>query len=518
MPVGYGYVRSDEPTVVDWGAITKQATESLAAIDSDRKKRKADIEETNREFYKTLADRPVSQNTAFNSFMSDYSTQVSAAMLNLTNQLKSGNITEEDFYRKRANVQSQTEIMLNNFNTYSQKYDEYIQRAGPNGVGASIEGFERSLGKDFMNFENLRPVIDPNSYEVAFTREIEGALGKTQLQAASANDVFQYSNFTRDKFDLDGAIKTTLDRVGIKTYENNLGQLVSGQYIGKTGDVLKESIKKDARAIASQDETVISILTDYGVETTYDFSLLPNEVNNISNIEERNKKIEELQDTNPDVIYRDSNGKYYVSDVQRESAITFVEEQITNASSYKIKDEPFLAEQITRAKLTQLQKNNQLIDAKLTELNYDNDKILKMAGALTNYFEGLTKSNIETALSTASTNPTIDKEGEISRTLTGVLAPFGVTIEQAGGIKQVIEVIVPGQEVPVEIFLRDKSADAIVAEITGALFGLEAAVLDEIYEKRIVKSNSESTETTSNEENAKVENDVDAEGLPLIKN
>ena len=141
-----------------------------------------------------------------------------------------------------------------------------------------------------------------------------------------------------------------------------------------------------------------------------------------------------------------------------------------------------------------------------------------MAGALTNYFEGLTKSNIETALSTASTNPTIDKEGEISRTLTGVLAPFGVTIEQAGGIKQVIEVIVPGQEVPVEIFLRDKSADAIVAEITGALFGLEAAVLDEIYEKRIVKSNSESTETTSNEENAKVENDVDAEGLPLIKN
>lgn len=109
--------------------------------------------------------------------------------------------------------------MLNNFNTYSQKYDEYIQRAGPNGVGASIEGFERSLGKDFMNFENLRPVIDPNSYEVAFTREIEGALGKTQLQAASANDVFQYSNFTRDKFDLDGAIQARLKTVGVTTFK-----------------------------------------------------------------------------------------------------------------------------------------------------------------------------------------------------------------------------------------------------------------------------------------------------------
>jgi len=38
MPVGYGYVRSDEPTIVDWGAITKQATDSLLAIDEDRKK------------------------------------------------------------------------------------------------------------------------------------------------------------------------------------------------------------------------------------------------------------------------------------------------------------------------------------------------------------------------------------------------------------------------------------------------------------------------------------------------
>jgi len=82
-------------------------------------------------------------------------------------------------------------------------------------------------------------------------------------------------------------------------------------------------------------------LTDYGVETTYDFSLLPNEVNNISNIEERNKKIQELQNTNPDVIYRDSNGKYYVSETQREAAVTFVEEQITNSTSYKVKEEEF---------------------------------------------------------------------------------------------------------------------------------------------------------------------------------
>ena len=77
MAVGYGYVRSEEPTIVDWGAITKQATDSLAALDADRKKRRADIEETSREYYKELANKPVSQNTAFNTFMSDYSSQAS---------------------------------------------------------------------------------------------------------------------------------------------------------------------------------------------------------------------------------------------------------------------------------------------------------------------------------------------------------------------------------------------------------------------------------------------------------
>ena len=91
----------------------------------------------------------------------------------------------------------------------------------------------------------------------------------------------------------------------------------------------------DAKGIASQDETVISILTDYGVETTYDFAMLPDDVNNTTSVTERENKIKQLQKQNPDLIYRDSNGKYYVSDSQRESATIFVEEQLTNAASFK---------------------------------------------------------------------------------------------------------------------------------------------------------------------------------------
>jgi|TARA_R100000084_G_C4654925_1_gene152162 hypothetical protein len=521
MPVGYGYVRSDEPTIVDWGAITKQATDSLLAIDEDRKKRKADIEETNREFYKTLADRPVSQNTAFNSFMSDYSSQVSAAMLSLTNQLKSGNMSEEEFYRKRANIQSQTEIMLNNFNTYSQKYDEYIKRAGPNGVGASIEAFERSLGKEFMNFENLRPIIDPNSYEVAFTREVEGAFGKTQLQAASANDVFQFSNFTRDKFDLDAAIKNTLSKVGIKTFENEYGQLISGQYVGKGGEVLTEAIKKDAKAIASQDETVISILTDYGVEKTYDFNLLPNDVNNIANSEERNKKIKQLQEANPDIIYRDSNGKYYVSEAQKEAAVTFVQEQITNATSYKVKEEEFGIREKKRLELEKLQDDidnivartlnteasTNLINARIDELQGETESDLSLnMPAIESFIRKEIGGPIQAAIKRNDKGGFLgietwftDKDNQISKRLANVLGNFGVKINSQKLLKQQLELTVPkpgGTTGKVEIDIRGLKPEEIIDKITEAVIYVPDENLEFIY-NRFIKGTDDDTKTSN---------------------
>ena len=64
--------------------------------------------------------------------------------------------------------------------------------------------------------------------------------------------------------------------------------------------------------------------------------MLPDNVNNITSAGD--SKIKKLQEQNPDLIYRDSNGKYYVSDSQRESAAIFVEEQLTNAAVQKEED------------------------------------------------------------------------------------------------------------------------------------------------------------------------------------
>ena len=54
-----------------------------------------------------------------------------------------------------------------------------------------------------------------------FARESMGQM-ENQGEMASANDVFQFSNFTRDKFDLDRAIEARLKNIGITSYKINL--------------------------------------------------------------------------------------------------------------------------------------------------------------------------------------------------------------------------------------------------------------------------------------------------------
>jgi len=360
-----------------------------------------------------------------------------------------------------------------------------------------------------MDFQGVETFVGPNG-KISFIKKKEDGTTET----LDTSELFTLANMKQQKFDMEGALDNAKEQGGF-TYRNNLGEETKGYFIDPlSGKTDNDAISKAAASMVAQDSHAYGILYDY--IGGYEFERLSDDFfTNNQTGEEQKVALEKLQAENDKVIYINSNGLPMVSKAQRDVAQAYSKEQLEEIAITSKQEAGFLAREIQKAKLTQLQKNNELIGAKLTELNYDNDKRLKIGGALTDYFGGLTKSNIETALSTASGNLTIDKEGEISRTLTGVLAPFGVTIEPAGGIRQFIEVTVPGQEIPVKISLRDKTADAIVAEITGALFGLDAKVLDEIYEQRIVKSNSESTETTSNEEDAKVEDDVDAEGLPV---
>lgn len=511
MPVGFGYIRDEQPAIVDWSAITREARDTIKGIEADRQAKREGVDQAIRDQSEALINRPKSQNTEYNSAMSNMTAQIEATMLQNYNDLRLGNINLNQFNATKNTMMSETKGVLAIAKVYADQYDANVEGA-QNGTLSGFSNWTNAMTQEMMDFQGVETFVGPNG-KISFVKKKEDGTTET----LDTSELFTLANMKQQKFDMNAEIEKAKEKGGF-TYRNNLGEETKGYFIDPlTGKEDTNAISKAAASMVAQDSNAYGILYDY--IGGYDFKRLSDDffAENQTG-EEQKAALGQLQKENKNVIYIDSNGMPIVSESQRNVAQEYVKEQLEQVAVTSKQEAGFLAEEIQRAKLTQLEKNNELIDAKLAELNYDNDKRLKIGGALTDYFGGLTKSNIETALSTASGNPAIQREGEISRTLTGVLAPFGVTIQPGGGMRQAIEVTIPGQEVPVEIYLRNKTADAIVAEITGALFGLEADVLDEIYEKRIVKSNSESTETTSNEEDANVENDVDAEGLPIIIN
>ena len=109
MALGYGYVKRDEPQQIDWGTIGKEMTDFIKSDQESRTKRKEEIQNQYSELTKSLIDKPVGYNTDLNDVISSYADQASIAALSNLNKLKSGEISERDYYNKRANLKSSTE-------------------------------------------------------------------------------------------------------------------------------------------------------------------------------------------------------------------------------------------------------------------------------------------------------------------------------------------------------------------------------------------------------------------------
>ena len=111
MATKYGYVSRDTANrQIDWGAIGTQVSDGITKITEDRKERREDILTKSTDYAKMLIDMPMGSNTAFNEYLAQFTTQASKAALADLNLLKTGEITEQEYYNRRANLLSGTEL------------------------------------------------------------------------------------------------------------------------------------------------------------------------------------------------------------------------------------------------------------------------------------------------------------------------------------------------------------------------------------------------------------------------
>ena len=102
MASKYGYVSRDTANrQIDWNAIGTQVSDGITKITEDRKERREDILTKSTDYAKMLIDMPMGSNTAFNEYLAQFTTQASKAALSDLNLLKTGDISEQEYYNRR---------------------------------------------------------------------------------------------------------------------------------------------------------------------------------------------------------------------------------------------------------------------------------------------------------------------------------------------------------------------------------------------------------------------------------
>lgn len=329
MATKYGYVSRDRAErQIDWGEIGKQVSDEIVKINEDRKERREDILQKSTDYAKMLVEMPMGSNTAFNEYLAQFTSQASKAALEDLNALKRGEISEQEYYNRRANLKSGTELMIAGANNFNKNYD-LIQERIDKGVASLVEIKYREKMAELLEFGNRTPFINPDTREVNTARLAPSGVMETTVEdIASASDMFRISNFQLNKFDMNSAIEDITKNIGIQdvtiTPEMVKKAQSEGRAIGAVGTKVKgafnsalmseketELAKKDyVSSYLKDDSAVISILADY--VPGYDVTLDPFEV-----------------DDKTVLIGR--NGAYEITDEQRKAAEDYMIDRLDKA-------------------------------------------------------------------------------------------------------------------------------------------------------------------------------------------
>ena len=329
MASKYGYVSRDTANrQIDWNAIGTQVSEGITQITEDRKERREDILAKSTDYAKMLIDMPMGSNTAFNEYLAQFTTQASKAALSDLNSLKRGDISEQEYYNRRANLLSGTDLMIAGANNFNKNYD-VIQERIDNGTASAVEIKYREKMAQLLEFGNRTPFINPDTREVNTARLAPSGIMETTVEdIASASEMFRISNFQLNKFDMNSAIENITKNIGIQdvtiTPEMVRKAQSEGRSIGAVGTKVKgafnSALMSEAKTLEAKrnfvssylkdDSAVISILADYVPE--YDVTLDPFEV-----------------DDKTVLIGR--NGAYEITDEQRKAAEEYMIDRLDKA-------------------------------------------------------------------------------------------------------------------------------------------------------------------------------------------
>ncbi len=506
MAGGYGYVRDDKPTQVDWGQITKDARESIKSIESDRKSRRDKIVQDQRDFNKMLAERPLGGDSKYQRFMGKYAAMTSGAMLENFNKFKRGDIGEQEFNTFRATVYSGAEGMVATGKAYIAGYDEMAELAG--GDGSMLTKYMNANAQRLFSLEGVEPMVDPITGETTYFIENEdGEKEIVDVSQGLRRTVAKTKAFDTEKF------MTDILKAKPNTFVDNLKGSITGQFLKQVEGVVtfdESPIRTQAKAAVQQNSHVFDILglnkTQNAKGETYRVQALPSDYYTLQTQEERDARLAELQ-SDTSILYVDNNDGPLISEAQRDDAENFIVNEIKSRATRSDTAAGYLEKEKIDQELKQTKENikatvaktlntdasTELIKARVLEVDAGEDSnIAQNMGSITEFIRNEISGPINAGLKRGYSGILTDRDNQIAKRLNSVLGNIGVSIDSQKLLKQQLELRIPtagGSFANVEIDIRGLTDEEIIDKVTEAVVYVPDENLQIIYDRFIKDKN-----------------------------
>ena len=364
--MAYGYVRDKEPLSINWAEISKNFNDRLAADEAERQGKRDNIQKQYDELSQQLIDKPTGADIDLNSAISSFSTQASQASLENLNKLKKGEISEREYYNRRANLKSSTSnlfLYANNFNNQLQENLSLIQSQDPDKQGSGRMAFQMALAQDMLNFKNTVAIIDPATDEVMLVKTDEE--GNPTNEVVSVSQLGNLSSQKEMSYNYKGRVARALENRGVSKYAKEDGTIVTTlQGVEITPGTASATINKLAESFVGDESQILSILYQNGYQYTQD---------------------ESLKGKDKYIYYDIKNGTY---DYDKDKAVDFVKEDINNSIPVSIDTSKVETELDKRLKTAQVERAEGLADIvkeELEDLKLDQDSEDEAVNDITNF-------------------------------------------------------------------------------------------------------------------------------------
>jgi len=468
--MAYGYVRDKEPLSINWAEISKNFNDRLAADEAERQGKRDDIQKQYDELSQQLIDKPTGADTDLNSAIASFTTQASQASLDALNRLKRGEISEQEYYNRRANLKSSTSnlfLYANNFNSQLQENLSLIQSQDPDKQGSGRMAFQMALAQDMLNFKNTVAIIDPATDEVMLVKTDEE--GNPTNEVVSVSQLGNLSSQKENSYNYKGKIARALENRGVSKYTKEDGTIVTTlQGVDITPGNASATIDKLAESFVGDESQILSILYQNGFQYTQD---------------------ESLKGKDKYIYYDIKNGTY---DYDKDKAVEFVKEDINNSIPVSIDTSKVETELDKRLKTAQVTRAEAL--ASIAEKELENFDLAD---------ETKNKATKDLTTFVVNTFPPLEdfikNSNNIKKLVTKGLQEFGFSFGFANN--DVIQVKGSGIE-PFKVDISDATtADEIIIELTKGIFKnkdiVDIAKMANVTAALTPKSNEDSADEDS---------------------